>query len=143
EAHFVHMNTHGAIAVVGVVYRIGANLNQLLDRILLTAPPTAGEEVTAGEASPADLFEHISGVRVAPGGPVRANSFSSYHGSLTTPGCMEGLRWSVLTDGGHVSNAAVTRFHQLIAQFPNYNGYPNNNRPTQPLNGRVIKVRRG
>jgi carbonic anhydrase len=32
---------------------------------------------------------------------------------------------------------------QLIAQFPNYNGYPNNNRPVQPLNGRVIRLRRG
>ncbi len=40
-------------------------------------------------------------------------------------------------------NAAVTRYHHLIAQFPNYNGYPNNNRPLQPLNGRIIKLRRG
>jgi carbonic anhydrase len=36
----------------------------------------------------------------------------------------------------------VTRFHRLIAQFPFYNGYPNNNRPVQPRNGRVIKFRR-
>ena len=143
EAHFVHMSTQAVTAVVGVLYRIGPNPNQLLDSILLAAPATAGEEVTAGEASPADLFKNISGVRTAPGGPVRVNSFYSYAGSLTTPGCTEGVLWSVLADGGHVSNAAVSRFHQLIGQFPNYNGYANNNRPTQPLNGRVIKLRRG
>jgi carbonic anhydrase len=69
-------------------------------------------------------------------------SFYSYTGSLTTPGCTEGVLWSVLASGGQVSNAAVTRSHQLIAQFPNYNGYPNTNRPVQPLSGRVIKFRR-
>lgn len=74
------------------------------------------------------------------------NSFYSYDGSLstpgclTTPGCAEGVLWSVLADGGHVSYAAVTRSHRLIAQFPNYNGYPNNNRPVQPVNGRIIKL---
>ena len=49
---------------------------------------------------------------------------------------------SVLAGAGQVSNAAVARFHKLIAQFPNYNGYPNN-RPLQPVNGRVIRLRRG
>ena len=63
-------------------------------------------------------------------------------GSLTTPGCTEGVLWSVLADGGRVSAAAVARFHQLIAQFPYYYGYPNNNRPLQLLDGRVIQLRR-
>jgi carbonic anhydrase len=142
EAHVVHTNAQGATAVVGVLFRIGPDPNPLLDRILLAAPATAGEEVTAGEANPAELFQNISGVNATPGGPVVVQSFYSYNGSLTTPGCSEGVRWSVLANGGQVSNAAVTRFHQLIAQFPNYSGYPNNNRPVQPLNGRVIKFRR-
>jgi hypothetical protein len=29
----------------------------------------------------------------------------------------------------------------VIARFPYYSGYPNNNRPVLPLNGRVIKLR--
>ncbi len=143
EAHLVHTNAQGVTAVVGVFFRIGPHPNPLLDKILLAAPDTAGGEVSAGEASPAELFRHISGVSTTRGGPVTVNSFYSYDGSLTTPGCAEDVLWSVLADGGHVSYAAVTRYHQLIAQFPNYNGYPNNNRPVQPLNGRIFQLRRG
>jgi carbonic anhydrase len=143
EAHFVHMNPQGATAVVGVFYRRGRHPNPVLDRILLSAPATAGEEAHAGEASPAELFRHIEDVSVMRGGPVLANSFYACDGSLTTPGCTEDVRWSVLADGGQVSTAAVNRMHRLIARFPNYDGYPNNNRPVQPLNGRVITRRRG
>jgi carbonic anhydrase len=143
EAHFVHMNAQGVTAVLGVLFRIGSDPNPLLDSIPLAAPATSGEEVTEGKASPAELFRHISGVSTAGRSPVRVNSFYSYTGSLTTPGCTEGVLWSVLAGAGQVSNAAVTRYHRLIAQFPDYNGYPNNNRPVQPLNGRVIKLRRG
>jgi len=143
EGHFVHMNAQGATAVVGVFYRLGVEPNALLDKILLSAPETAGDEVHAGEASPAEMFHDIRGVRTTGGGPVHVNSFYAYDGSLTTPGCTENVRWSVLANGGGVSLDAVTRFHEVIAQFPNYGGYPNNNRPLQPLNGRVIKLRRG
>jgi carbonic anhydrase len=143
EAHFVHMNAQGATAVVGVFYRRGHGQNGVLDRILLSAPETAGEEVHAGEASPAELLRNIDGVRVMRGGPVLVNSFYAYDGSLTTPGCTEDVRWSVLADGGHVSSAAVARLHEVIARFPYYNGYRNNNRPVQPRNGRVIRYRHG
>ena len=61
EAHFVHMNAQGATAVVGVFYRRGPDPNPVLDKILLSAPATAGEEAHAGEASPAELFHHIRG----------------------------------------------------------------------------------
>jgi carbonic anhydrase len=141
EAHLVHTNAQGITAVIGVFFNIGPEPNPLLDKILLAAPETAGQEVTAGEASPAELFRGISGVSMTGKSPVRVKSFYAYDGSLTTPGCTEGVIWSVVANGGHVSNAAVTRFHQLIAQFPFYNGYPDNNRPVQPLDGRIIKFR--
>jgi carbonic anhydrase len=143
EAHFVHMNAQGATAVVGVFYRRGPDSNAVLDKILLSAPETAGEEAHAGEASPAELLRHIRGVRPNRGGPTRVNSFYTYGGSLTTPGCTEDVRWSLLADGGRVSHAAVTHLHHVIAHFPGYAGYRNNNRPLQPLNGRVVRLRRG
>jgi carbonic anhydrase len=142
EGHFVHMNAQGVTAVIGVFFWIGPEPNPVLDTILLAAPATAGEEVNAGEASPAELFRHIPQVRAGQRGPVLVNSFYTYGGSLTTPGCTEGVIWSVLADGGGVSEAAVARFHKVVAKFPYYCGYQHNNRPVLPLNGRVVKLRR-
>ena len=141
EVHFVHTNPDGGTAVVGLFYDIGREENEVLDRILLAAPAEAGEEASAGEGSPAELFRDIGGARSGRNGRVRVESFYTYSGSLTTPGCTEGVRWSVLTHGGQVSHAAVRHLHEVIARFPNYNRYRNNNRPVQPLNGRVIKQR--
>ena len=138
EAHFVHQNSQGQAAVVGVFFRKGADPNPLLDKILFSAPVTANEEVTVGKASPADL---LPGVSHAVTSSLNVGSFYTYTGSLTTPGCTEGVRWFVLGDGGHVSPEAVQRFHFVISRFPYYNGYPNNNRPVLPLNGRVISFR--
>ena len=143
EAHFVHKNIDGSTAVIGVFFNIGSDPNHLLDTILLSAPETAHEKVIIGKASPADLFQNLSGVRTTPTGAIQVESFYSYDGSLTTPDCSQGLRWSVLVGAGQVSQPAVTRFHQLIERFPYYNGYPNNNRPVQPLNGRIISARNG
>ncbi len=142
EAHLVHMNAAGATVVVGVLFRVGHQPNRLLDSILLSAPATAGEEVHAGEGSPAELFHHIAGVRATPEGRVQVNSFYAYDGSLTTPGCTQDVRWFLAADQGNVSAAAVRRFHQVIARFPGYNGYQNNNRPLQPLNHRLVSLRR-
>jgi len=85
----------------------------------------------------------VNGVTTTGAGHAQVSSFYSYDGSLTTPGCTQDVRWFVLAEGGTVSSAAVTRFHQTISLFPDYNGYPNNNRPVQPLNGRVIGLRAG
>ena len=56
EAHFVHQNSQGDTAVVGIFFTAGTHPNPLLDKILFSAPVTAGEEVTIGEANPAELF---------------------------------------------------------------------------------------
>jgi carbonic anhydrase len=142
EAHFVHRSAEGAMAVVGVRFRRGRCSNPLLDRILLAAPEASGEHAELGEASPAELFEGLRRVRVGSRGRVRVGSFYTYAGSLTTPGCTEDVRWSVLAAGGEVSPVAVAHLHRVIARFPGYAGYANNNRPVQPLNGRVVELRR-
>ena len=74
-------------------------------------------------------------------GSATIDSFYEYDGSLTTPGCAEGLRWFVLTDVGQVSRAAVDRFQRIISLFPGYGGYASNTRPVQPLNGRRVGLR--
>jgi len=140
-AHFVHRSAEGQLAVVGAFFRRGPRANELLDRILLEAPLTTGQHADVGDGSLAELFEDVRRVTVRRGGRVRVRSFYSYGGSLTTPGCTEGVRWSLLTAPGQVSDAAVDHLHRVISRFPGYGGYPNNNRPLQPLNGRVVRLR--
>ena len=144
EGHFVHQNAQGALAVIGVFYRIGVEPNPVLDKILLSAPVTAGDEVKAGEATPVELFNLLSTEEAWwPSQGVQVDRFCTYNGSLTTPGCTEGVLWSVLPKAGGVSEAAVARFHRVVGQFPYYDGYRNNNRPVQPLNTRVVQFRDG
>jgi carbonic anhydrase len=147
EVHLVHSNAAGANAVVGVLYNVGGSPNPLLEKILNSAPTTPGDEVDAGEANPAELFAGLAGSQpvpvqlpsaAGPANPASIESFYFYDGSLTTPVCSEGVRWFVLTNIGQVSSAALSSFHNLISLFPDNEGYPNNTRPVQPLNGRII-----
>ena len=138
EAHFVHVDAHGDIAVVGVLYRVGPHPNEVLDQILSAAPEVAGEEAPAGAGNPAELLAGIEGIALKHQGAVKVDSFYSYDGSLTTPACAEHVRWLVLMDGGQVSADDVAHLHDVIAQFPGYAGFADNNRPLQPLNGRVV-----
>ncbi|HYW88753.1 MAG TPA: carbonic anhydrase family protein [Chloroflexota bacterium] len=154
EAHFVHMSASGATAVVGVLLQIGDNPNPVLETILRSASTRPGDTIDAGEANPLALFPGVGrasqvAVQLPTSGAVSAGfshqanieSFYSYDGSLTTPGCTEGVRWFVLTDVGHVSSSAVDDLHHVISLFPDYGGYANNVRPVQPLNDRVVALR--
>jgi carbonic anhydrase len=129
EAHLVHENDDGELTVVGLFLEVRAPPSGLLDAVLANAPQEVGEKAEAGEdRSPSELL---------PGAQV--TRYSTYPGSLTTPGCDEGVRWIVLQDTLGISQTAVDRLHELIAGFPGYDGYGNNNRPTQPLNDREIQ----
>ena len=52
-----------------------------------------------------------------------------YDGSLTTPPCSEGVKWFVMTTPVPLSAAQIAAFTALVKD---------NNRPVQPLNGRVV-----
>ncbi|MBN1086359.1 carbonic anhydrase family protein [Erwinia aphidicola] len=53
-----------------------------------------------------------------------------FSGSLTTPPCTEGLRWLVMKNPVTLSAAQLAQFQKALAQ--------SNNRPVQPLNGRMV-----
>lgn len=131
ELHLVHRNALLDLAVVGVMIQVGRPVNRVIESILMNAPEVAGEEV--------DLGGDIDAEDVLP----RFVSYYNYSGSLTTPPCSEGVRWFVLKEPVFVSKKAIERFHEIISLFPNYGGYPDNNRPVRPLNGRAIFNRIG
>lgn len=118
EAHFVHQAEDGELAVVGVMIERGdANPAYALTWAHLPAEEGAEQryevEVDLGALLPRTLAAY------------------RYTGSLTTPPCTENVRWFVLTQPVELAGAQVAAFEAIIK---------GNNRPVQPLNGRVILV---
>ncbi|MEQ9888017.1 carbonic anhydrase [Pectobacterium zantedeschiae] len=117
EGHFVYKNADGALTVIAVMFQEGAVNPQL---------------VIAWQQIPTRV-DHAEDVRT----PVAIQSllptslnYYRFSGSLTTPPCSEGIRWLVLEN-------PVTASAEQISQFSSVMHHANN-RPIQPLNGRII-----
>ena len=116
ELHLVHQDDAGSLAVVGLLFRVGAP--NALVQTLLDAAPAPGVAVPLEQGAPAAKFV-----------PAGLGHYG-YDGSLTTPPCTEGVRWIVMREVGTVSPEQVERLQALT-------GGPNN-RPVQPIGGRAV-----
>ncbi|WP_433299298.1 carbonic anhydrase family protein [Actinoplanes sp. CA-030573] len=151
EIHLVHQDAQGSTAVLAIfadIARPGPGADGrggtagLLRRTLRAAPETAGEETDTGtKASPVTLLPSDARRSGRPGAVV--GSYLTYGGSLTTPPCTTGVRWFVLPTLVRVDAGTVDRLHELVAGFPGYGGYPDNNRPVQPIGTRTVQRRAG
>ncbi len=120
EAHLVHKNAAGELAVVGVMMNRGAangtvaaiwkHIPHELDKVI------AVDGVTVNAA---DLL------------PAKPQRFYHYMGSLTTPPCTENVSWFVMKYDVSVADSQLTDFGYTIGS---------NARPVQPLNRRFILV---
>jgi carbonic anhydrase len=128
ELHLVHRNALGNLAVVGVLLEVGPRPNPLVEEIFARAPLQAGATVAVEGRT-------LNALELLPRNPL---SFWTYSGSLTTPPCSEGVKWTVLKNTVQVSQATVDRYRRIVAAFPGYGGFPRNNRPVTPLNGRAV-----
>jgi carbonic anhydrase len=118
EVHFVHKTAEGKIAVVGVFLKAGAaNANW--------APFV--EKMNTATADPEATKVEINWIKLLPANKQTVR----YNGSLTTPGCAEGVKWNVFTHPVVVSQAQINAFLEA---------YSGNNRPVQPLRGRVVTL---
>ncbi|MEM7244639.1 MAG: carbonic anhydrase family protein [Acidobacteriota bacterium] len=116
EAHFVHRDHQGQLAVVAVLLTRGA-FNPALQVVWDHMPRHANERV----AEPVG-FNATS---------LLPPSREAWHfpGSLTTPPCSEGVSWYVLKEPVEVSRAQIAAFRRVM---------PPNARPVQPLHGRQV-----
>lgn len=117
EAHLVHQDANGNLAVVAVMFAEGAE-NAFLSTLWEAVPADVGEKgalpagLSASSLLPAD------------------KAYYRFNGSLTTPPCSEGVHWAVLKSPSVVSK-------QQIEQFSTMLGFANN-RPVQPRNARPV-----
>lgn len=118
ELHLVHKDARGDLAVIGVFLEAGLGtpaLTQVFDAMNLKAGQQA---VLPVPLDPVGLLPADSAV-------VR------YHGSLTTPPCSEGVRWTVFRTPLSVTSEQIAAFKAM---------YEHNARPIQPVRGRAILV---
>lgn len=117
EAHFVHKDKAGNLAVVGVLLKEGAE-NAALAPVWANMPGEVGKEKSVDGVT-------VSAKALLPSKP----EYYRYSGSLTTPPCSEGVTWLVMTEPMEVSKAQVEKFHSLMGG--------DTNRPVQPVNARL------
>jgi len=127
EAHLVHRNILGEVVVVGVLLtKSEATEGNVFDEIVRAAPLAEGSAAVEGVS--------LNALALLPD----ERSYFTYTGSLTTPPCTESVRWFVMQKPVPVSSFVIQQLHTVAGLFPGYNGYPNNNRPVVPLNGRTV-----
>jgi carbonic anhydrase len=117
-AHYVYQNKEGQFAVLGIPIKQGRT-NRLVTTLWEHLPTQPGKEVDA------DGIE-INAIQLIPA----KLSYYRYEGSLTTPPCTEGVTFYILDTPAELSKEQIDRYGQL---------YPDDARPIQPLNGRVVE----
>lgn len=116
EGHFVFKAQDGRLAVVGVMYDIGA-ANPVAQEVLDDLKPKKKK------AKPAQHEIDIEGLLP------KSRGYYHYLGSLTTPPLTENVEWYVMP-------APVTMSKKQVDAFLSH--YRRNNRNIQPLNGRPL-----
>ncbi len=117
EAHFVHADESGNLAVVAVMFKVGDSHPEL-EKAWRHMPEHAGEQNT--------LDETVSALELLP----LDKDYYRFNGSLTTPPCTEGVWWLVMKESIDVSNDQIDAFSHIL--------HHPNNRPLQPVNARIV-----
>ncbi|MDD0838960.1 carbonic anhydrase family protein [Curvibacter sp. HBC61] len=117
-AHLVHRNDQNQLAVVAVLMDPGPP-SPLINKVWTYMPLDTQDRVQVPPGS-INLSELLP----------QDTRYYQFLGSLTTPPCTEGVLWMVLKTPMTLSTEQLRLFAKL---------FPNNARPTQPLNGRVVR----
>jgi len=118
EAHLVHADEDGNLAVVAVMFEKG-KANSVVSTVWDHMPSEAGKTITMPDVT-IDINDMLP----------RKRDYYRFNGSLTTQPCTEGVRWFVLKTAMYASTDQFEKFHSLMQG--------DTNRPVQPLNARAI-----
>ncbi|MDX2276124.1 MAG: carbonic anhydrase family protein [Hyphomonadaceae bacterium] len=118
ELHFVHRNSAGQLAVLGVFIEEGPENPEI--GTLLHAIPGA-----QGEANATHLQIDLNALLPTD------RAYFAYAGSLTTPPCSEGVRWHVLRTPIQASAAQIAQLREKLGS---------SSRHVQPLNQRTVML---
>eukprot|EP00252_Welwitschia_mirabilis_P023575 TRINITY_DN669_c0_g1_i5.p1 TRINITY_DN669_c0_g1~~TRINITY_DN669_c0_g1_i5.p1 ORF type:complete len:295 (-),score=10.52 TRINITY_DN669_c0_g1_i5:154-1038(-) len=129
ELHLVHQSQDGKIAVIGILYKYGRTDSFILSlekeiRALVDTQPESENHTTVERD-----IGLVNAMRVQFG----SRKYYRYIGSLTTPPCSEGVTWTILHQVSTVGREQVRLLREAV-----HDGYENNARPVQDLNGREI-----
>ncbi|KEQ16817.1 carbonic anhydrase [Endozoicomonas numazuensis] len=117
EVHLVHADKEGNLAVVGIMFKEGAE-----NKALVQAWKQMPEKKNAKEA----LSQVINAEDMLP----TNKAYYRFNGSLTTPPCSEGVTWLLMKDPVTVSKEQIEQFTKVMGTHTN--------RPVQPLNARPV-----
>jgi carbonic anhydrase len=117
EAHFVHGDADGNLAMLAVWYQKGRE-NEELKKAWDHMPLHPGEKYA--------LPNSLDALALLPDQP----GYYRFNGSLTTPPCSEGVIWLVMKYYNTVSKEQIEKFTQAM--------HGPNNRPVQPVKARMI-----
>ena len=115
EAHFVHADKAGNLAVVSVMYEISSENNQIA-KLSETLPEEGATTTLSNAFAVADMLPEY-------------DAYYRFNGSLTTPPCSEGVRWFVLENTQPLSKAQAEKLNEVMG---------NNNRPVQNIWARKV-----
>ena len=117
EAHLVHSDNNGNLAVVSVMFSEGQE-NEVAGTVKKYMSPQMDKVVSEPDIS-------VNVMNMLPGN----KDYYRFNGSLTTPPCTEGVRWLVMKAPVEVSKEQIEKFHEIMHD---------NNRPVQSRYARPV-----
>ncbi len=117
EAHLVHADKAGNLAVVAVMFEQG-DANSAMADLWKQIPKKAGDKNS--------LSSKVNVSNLLPAN----KDYYRFNGSLTTPPCTEGVVWLVMKNSVSVSKQQIETFSNVM--------HHTNNRPVQAINARPV-----
>ena len=68
----------------------------------------------------------------------RFDKYWNYSGSLTSPPCTQGVKWTIIKDVQPISDDQLTKFSSMWADNADFASGNGNNRATQNINDREL-----